>query len=65
MEANQTAEKTKLLASKGVEIVSPPPETMMNEFREVGKIMTAEWLKDTGADGKAIIDEFNKRRGMK
>jgi TRAP-type C4-dicarboxylate transport system substrate-binding protein len=47
------------LAAKGVKI-SPPSESLRRELRTVGETMTAEWLKTTGAEGKQIIETFQK-----
>lgn len=35
-------------------------EQLVNELKEIGKTMTAEWMNDAGADGAAIVDAFNK-----
>jgi len=39
--------------------VEPAGEKLKNEFKEIGKVMMSDWLKDAGADGKAIVDKFN------
>jgi TRAP-type transport system periplasmic protein len=62
MEAADTAAKEKQLREKGMVIVDPPPAKMMAEFREVGRTMTDEWVKSAAADGRAILDEFEKRK---
>jgi TRAP-type transport system periplasmic protein len=43
-------------------IVDPPPAKMMAEFKEIGDVMTQEWLKTAGPDGKKILDEFHAKR---
>lgn len=39
--------------------VGPAGEGLVNELKEIGKTMTAEWLENAGAEGKAIVDAFN------
>lgn len=39
--------------------VGPASEGLVNELKEIGKTMTAEWLENAGAEGKAIVDAFN------
>lgn len=62
MEAAATAEAEKTLKAKGVVIVDPPPAKMMAEFKDIGDVMTKDWLKDAGPDGRAIVDEFQAKR---
>jgi len=38
--------------------VGPANDTLKAELREIGVTMTNEWLKDAGAEGKAIVDAF-------
>ncbi|NQV98489.1 MAG: TRAP transporter substrate-binding protein [Rhodospirillales bacterium] len=38
--------------------VGPASEKLVNELKVIGETMTAEWLKDAGAEGKAIVDAF-------
>ena len=40
-----------------VEDASP---AFLKKLKEIGQIMQADWLKSVGADGQAIIDEYNK-----
>lgn len=40
--------------------VSPPSAKLKADFQKIGATMTEEWLKNAGADGKAIIDAFRK-----
>lgn len=53
-------EYLKELASKGMKI-DPTSETLKKELKVIGEQMTNEWLKTAGADGKAVIDAFNKK----
>jgi TRAP-type C4-dicarboxylate transport system substrate-binding protein len=39
--------------------VGPAGEKLVGELQEIGKTMTAEWLKASGAQGQAIVDAFN------
>lgn len=39
--------------------VGPAGEGLVNELKEIGKTMTAEWLENAGDEGKAIVDAFN------
>ena len=65
MEATESAAKGKQLRERGMVIVDPPPAKMMSEFRDVGRTMMNEWVKDAGPDGKAILDQFEKSKGGK
>ena len=38
--------------------VGPASEGLVNELKEIGKTMTAEWLENAGAEGQAIVDAF-------
>jgi len=40
--------------------VGPAGDALVGELKEIGKTMTAEWLKASGAEGQAIVDAFNK-----
>lgn len=60
MEAQATIVANELLRSKGVEIL-PPPEELMLEFRRIGQVMVEEWLTGAGPAGKDLIDTFRKR----
>jgi TRAP-type C4-dicarboxylate transport system substrate-binding protein len=47
----------KALAEKGMKIVKPTTK-LMQDMKQVGDIMLADWLKVGGADGKAIVDAY-------
>ncbi len=47
------------LAANGMQ-VAPPGSKLKSELQEIGATMSAEWGKAAGADGKAIIDAYNK-----
>lgn len=38
--------------------VEPPSEQLATELREIGEVMTADWLEEAGDDGKAIVDAY-------
>jgi len=40
--------------------VYPPGPQLQADMKKVGDTMTADWLKKTGAEGQAIIDNFRK-----
>ncbi len=39
--------------------VGPAGDALVGELKEIGKTMTAEWLKASGDQGQAIVDAFN------
>ncbi len=53
-------EYAKELAVKGMK-TAPPPEALRKDLTAIGEIMTAEWLKTAGDEGKAIVDAFSKK----
>jgi TRAP-type transport system periplasmic protein len=50
----------KELAAKGMKI-APPSDALRKELMAIGETMTADWLKTAGAEGKAVVDAFNKK----
>ncbi len=56
-------EKTKWyleqLAKNGMNVAAPSAQ-LKADFRRIGETMTAEWLKNAGPDGQAIVDAFRK-----
>jgi len=40
--------------------VQPPSAQLKADFKKIGDTMTEEWLKNAGADGKAVVDAFRK-----
>jgi len=40
--------------------VEPAGAGLKSEFEEIGKVMMADWLKDAGKDGQALVDAFRK-----
>ena len=52
-------EYLKELAAKGM-TVDRSSVKLKSELKAIGDRMTAEWLKQAGADGQAIIDAYNK-----
>ena len=55
------ADNLKELAVKGMKIDTVVGEILKRELKPIGDTMTADWLKLAGADGKAIIDAYNKK----
>jgi TRAP-type C4-dicarboxylate transport system substrate-binding protein len=53
------SEYVKELAAKGMK-VGNPPEALRKELQEIGQVMTAEWLKTAGDEGKAVVDAYRK-----
>ena len=49
----------KALTEKGMKVVTPSPK-LMEDMRQVGSIMLADWQKKAGADGEAIIAAYAK-----
>ncbi|MFZ5782344.1 MAG: TRAP transporter substrate-binding protein [Pseudomonadota bacterium] len=47
------------LAKNGMK-VQPPSPKLAAEYKDLGKKLTAEWLEKAGADGKAVVDAYNK-----
>ena len=52
-------EYLKELAAKGMKIAAPSA-ALAAELKKVGATMTAEWIKQSGADGQAIVDAYHK-----
>jgi TRAP-type C4-dicarboxylate transport system substrate-binding protein len=40
--------------------VAPPAPALAAELKKIGETMTAEWVKQAGADGQAIVDAYRK-----
>jgi TRAP-type transport system periplasmic protein len=57
-------EYKKLLAEKGMKIHKPSAK-LMTDMEQVGGMMLTDWQKASGADGAAIIAEYNKLRAKK
>ena len=49
----------KALNEKGMKVVTPSTK-LMTDMKQVGSIMLADWQKEAGPDGEAIIAAFNK-----
>lgn len=47
------------LTKHGVKVQKPNPQ-LKTELQKVSDIIVAEWLKQAGADGKAILDAYRK-----
>ena len=53
-------EYLKELAAKGMKI-DPSADGLKRELKGLGEQMTADWIKQAGTDGKAVIDAFPAR----
>ncbi len=42
--------------------VGPAGQGLVDELKEIGKTMTAEWLEKSGDAGKSIVDKFNSMK---
>jgi TRAP-type C4-dicarboxylate transport system substrate-binding protein len=47
------------LKAKGMNIVQPAPQ-LITDFKKIGDVMLADWLKKAGADGQGVIDAYRK-----
>jgi len=47
------------LAKNGM-TVAPPSPAFAADLKKIGETMTAEWVKQAGADGQAIVDAYKK-----
>jgi TRAP-type C4-dicarboxylate transport system substrate-binding protein len=54
-----TDESLGILAKNKMTVVKPTPQ-LMADMRKIGDEMTADWLKQAGADGKEILDAYSK-----
>lgn len=54
-----TSESVETLKKNGM-VVQPPSPELMKGLAEVGKIMTEEWLKKSGADGGKLLEAYRK-----
>ncbi len=55
------SDNLKELAAKGMKIDTVVGELLKKELKPIGDTMTADWLKSAGAEGKVIIDAYNKK----
>ena len=47
------------LKGKGLQ-VQPPSPALKVGFEKIGEQLTSDWLKKTGADGQAVVDDYRK-----
>ena len=57
-------ESLSILAKNKMTIVAPSAQ-LMTDMRKIGDEMTADWLKQAGADGKEIIDAYKRAPAAK
>ncbi len=60
----KTEEYKTLLKGKGMKIHKPSAK-LMADLQQVGAVMLADWQKSAGADGAAVIANYNKQRTAK
>lgn len=56
-----TEESLAILQKNKMTVVKPSPQ-LMGDMKKIGDDMLADWLKQTGADGKEIVDTYGKRK---
>jgi TRAP-type transport system periplasmic protein len=54
-----TDESLGILAKNKMTVVKPTPQ-LMADMKKIGDEMLSDWLKQAGADGKEIIDAYNR-----
>jgi TRAP-type C4-dicarboxylate transport system substrate-binding protein len=54
----------KALTEKGMKIHKPPPKLVV-DMQQVGTIMVADWEKQAGADGQAVLAAFRAAKAKK
>jgi TRAP-type C4-dicarboxylate transport system substrate-binding protein len=47
------------MAKNGMNVAVPSAQ-LKADFRKIGETMTAEWMSNAGADGKAVVDAYRK-----
>ena len=40
--------------------VAPPSPALAGDLKKIGDTMTADWIKQAGPDGQAIVDAYKK-----
>ncbi len=60
--AERVAANAKVLAEKGVVLVTPEP-ALIAQLQEAGDAVLADWLAETGAPGRTIIETYRQSRG--
>ena len=55
----KTSWYTDQLKKNGMNVAAPSAQ-LKADFQKIGATMTEEWLKNAGADGKAIVDAYRK-----
>ncbi len=64
MSMKETDEKIAVLKKNGMTVVRPSPE-LMKGLKEIGAKMAAEWAQKAGAEGKAILEAYERLKGGK
>lgn len=59
MSRTETAENLEILRQNGMVIVESS-DALMQGLRQIGRILTDEWLKATGPEGRAILEAYRQ-----
>jgi len=57
----KTGEYLDLLRKNGMTVYAPSPQ-LRDDMRQVGQVLTKEWLDKAGAEGKAVVDAYQAMR---
>ena len=59
MSKKTNTESIETLKKNGVNIVKPPAQ-LATDMKKAGDMMLAEWIKNAGAEGQAVVDAYRK-----
>lgn len=59
MSKKETAEKIKIMADNGMNIVTPSGE-LMDGLKKIGTAIVSEWEKEAGAEGTELLKAYNQ-----
>ena len=59
MSKKTNTESIETLKKNGVNIVKPPAQ-LATDMKKAGDTMLAEWIKNAGAEGQAVVDAYRK-----
>lgn len=57
-------ESVGILKQNGMNIVTPSPQ-LVADMKKIGEEMVADWLKASGADGKKVLDTYQRKAPAK
>ncbi|MGO3821150.1 MAG: TRAP transporter substrate-binding protein DctP, partial [Vibrio casei] len=61
MAIKETAEKTQMLADKGIN-VSKPSAKLMSSLKAVGDVMTKEWAEEASVEDKIVLADYQEQQ---